>query len=428
MNGEMNILIIGSGGRESAFAWKCKQSPGCKELYIAPGNAGTSAYGTNLEIEVLDFQAIKDAVLSHKIDLIIVGPEAPLVNGLYDYFKNDKEINDILFIGPSREGAQLEGSKAYAKLFMYENEIPTAGYGEYTMENLQDGINHIESTTGPYVLKADGLAAGKGVLIMKDKQEAKAELKRMLEGKFGEASRKVVIEDFLDGLEFSVFVLTDGHNYVIFPEAKDYKRIGEGDTGLNTGGMGAVSPVSFYDKNLAKKVEERIIKPTIAGLRKRQIAYTGFIFIGLIRVDNEPYVIEYNVRMGDPETEVVLPRLKSDFVDVLSHAAKGTLDKVDLEILDQFAATIMTVSGGYPESYQKGKVISNLEKISEGIVFHAGTKLAENGDIITNGGRVIAMTACGDTMEEALITSKNNAEKVQFEGKYFRKDIGFDLK
>lgn len=424
----MNILIIGSGGRESAFAWKCNQSPGCDKLYIAPGNAGTLAYGTNLDIDVLDFPAIKRATITYKIEMLIVGPEAPLVHGLYDYFQNENELKDILFIGPSREGARLEGSKAYAKVFMEENRIPTASYKEFTSETIDEGLTHIESTSGPYVLKADGLAAGKGVLIIHDKEEAKSELKSMLKGKFGEASSKVVIEEFLDGIEFSVFVLTDGHNYVVLPEAKDYKRIGEADSGLNTGGMGAVSPVSFYDAELARKVEERVIAPTIEGIKKRGIDYQGFIFIGLIKVNNEPYVIEYNVRMGDPETEVVLPRLKSDFVELLSRAAKGTLADTKVEILEKYATTVMVVSGGYPEAYEKGKTIKNLDKIDAGLVFHAGTKISETGDIITNGGRVIAMTAYGDNMKEALLQSNANAEKVSFERKYFRRDIGFDLK
>ena len=422
----MNILILGSGGREHAFAWKINQSPLCKELYIAPGNAGTMQHGQNVPISVTDFRNLKKLAIEKRIDLVLVGPEAPLVSGVYDFFKTEPGLQHIAVIGPSAKGAQLEGSKAFAKEFMAKKNIPTAGYREFTQATLQEGLAYIDEQTPPIVLKADGLAAGKGVLIVEDKAVAKTELAAMLGGKFGDASTKVVIEDFLDGIEFSVFVLTDGKDYKILPIAKDYKRIGEGDTGLNTGGMGAVSPVPFVDETLMRKVEERIIIPTIEGIQEQKLEYIGFVFIGLIRVDNEPYVIEYNCRMGDPETEVVLPRLKNDFVEVLWALAKGKLGAIDIEMDERSATTIMLVSGGYPESYEKGKTISGISSVKESIVFQAGTKDLENA-IVTNGGRVIALTSFGTDFKEALKISSASAQKISFEGKYYRKDIGFDL-
>ncbi len=422
----MNLLILGSGGREHAFAWKLQQSPNCKALYIAPGNAGTIACGNNVALAPNDFPAIKDFVLKHDIQMVVVGPEAPLVKGIYDYFQNDKALQNITVIGPSQEGAKLEGSKAYAKKFMQEFGIPTADYQEFSSKNIAQAFDFIDRQKSPIVLKADGLAGGKGVLIIRDPEEAKLELSAMLDGKFGAASETVVIEQFLDGIEFSVFVLTDGKDYKVLPIAKDYKRIGEGDKGLNTGGMGAVSPVSFVDNVLMKKVENRIIKPTIVGLQKRNITYKGFIFIGLIMVNNEPYVIEYNCRMGDPETEVVLPRLKNDLLDLFIKVQKGNLAEAKIDIDERAATTIMLVSGGYPEAYQKGKVITNIDKIKDSIVFHAGTK-AVGEQTQTNGGRVIAVTSYGRNFRDALAVSNKNAELIQFEGKNYRKDIGFDL-
>ncbi len=422
----MNILILGSGGREHTFAWKISQSPLCDKLFIAPGNAGTLQHGTNLAISATNFLALKQAVINQQIDLVLVGPEAPLVEGIYDYFKADVDLKHVAVIGPSAKGAQLEGSKAFAKEFMAKKNIPTAGYQEVTLATLSAGLDYIDQQTPPIVLKADGLAAGKGVLIIEDKATAKQELKAMLEGKFGAASQKVVIEQFLDGIEFSVFVVTDGHHYKVLPIAKDYKRIGEGDTGLNTGGMGAVSPVPFVDAALMKKVEERIIIPTVEGIREQALAYTGFVFIGLIKVGDDPLVIEYNCRMGDPETEVVLPRLKNDFVEVLIALSKGQLDKIDISIDDRSATTIMLVSGGYPEAYQKGKAITGMESVQDSIVFHAGTILKEQ-ETLTNGGRVLALTSFGNDFQSALAISKANAEKIQFDKKYFRTDIGFDL-
>ena len=422
----MNILILGGGGREHTFAWKLKQSPLCKQLYIAPGNAGTSQYGTNIPIGVTDFPAIKQVAIERQIDMVLVGPEAPLVAGIYDFFKADAALKHIPVIGPSAKGAQLEGSKAFAKAFMAKQNIPTAGYREFTKDTLQEGLAYIATLTPPVVLKADGLAAGKGVLILTDKKEAQRELTAMLDGKFGAASHTVVIEDFLDGIEFSVFVVTDGKDYKVLPIAKDYKRIGEGDTGLNTGGMGAVSPVSFVDKVLLKKVEERIIIPTIKGLQEEELDYIGFVFIGLIKVGDDPFVIEYNCRMGDPETEVVLPRLKNDFVDLLVALAKGQLSEIDIAIEKRAACTIMLVSGGYPESYQKGKTISGISSVKDSIIFHAGTKTAEN-QILTNGGRVLAITSLAADFQKALAISKKNAEKISFDKKYYRTDIGFDL-
>jgi len=423
----MNVLILGSGGREHAFAWKIAQSSSCNKLFIAPGNAGTSELGTNVDISVNDFESIKKLVLEEEVMLVIVGPEDPLVNGIFDFFQADEALKDITLIGPSKEGAQLEGSKEFAKQFMFRHNIPTAKYQAFTKENLAEGYAFLESLEAPYVLKADGLAAGKGVLILNNLQEAKDELKAMVaDAKFGTASSTVVIEEFLDGIELSVFVLTDGESYKILPSAKDYKRIGEGDTGLNTGGMGAISPVPFADRFYIEKIEREIIKPTVEGLQKDNITYQGFIFIGLINVKGEPKVIEYNVRMGDPETEVVVPRIKSDLLNLLKGIGDGTFSEKDLEITDEVATTVMLVAGGYPEAYEKGKEITGIEEVEESIVFHAGTK-NENGTISTNGGRVIALTSFGATIGDALEKSFDGAEKISFEGKYYRKDIGFDL-
>ncbi len=423
----MNVLILGSGGREHAFAWKIAKSSSCNKLFIAPGNAGTDEIGTNVNISVNDFDGIKDFVLKEEIAMVVVGPEDPLVKGIYDFFKADDALKNITLIGPSKEGAQLEGSKEFAKEFMQRHNIPTAKYQAFTKDNLEEGYAFLESLNAPYVLKADGLAAGKGVLILNNLQEAKDELKAMVaDAKFGAASSTVVIEEFLDGIELSVFVLTDGESYKILPSAKDYKRIGEGDTGLNTGGMGAISPVPFADRFYIEKVEREIIKPTVEGLRKDNIPYQGFIFIGLINVKGEPKVIEYNVRMGDPETEVVIPRIKSDLLNLLKGIGDGTFSEKDLNIRKEVATTVMLVSGGYPEAYEKGKQISGIENIEESIVFHAGTK-NENNTTTTNGGRVIALTSYGENIKDALTKSFNSAEKISFEGKYYRKDIGFDL-
>lgn len=423
----MTILLLGSGGREHALAWKILQSTKCSKLFVAPGNAGTETIAKNINISPTDFAAIKNFANQEKIDMVVVGPEDPLVAGIYDFFKNDESLKHIPVIGPSKIGAQLEGSKEFAKEFLVKNNIPTAAYGSFTKETLEKGQRFLETLEPPYVLKADGLAAGKGVLIIQDLEEAKTELANMLVGeKFGQASSKVVIEEFLDGIELSCFVLTDGKNYKILPTAKDYKRIGEGDTGLNTGGMGAVSPVPFADSVLLEKIESRIVKPTIAGLQKDGIEYKGFIFIGLINVKNEPMVIEYNVRMGDPETEVVIPRLKSDLVELFLAVANEKLDQAALEIDPRSATTIMVVSGGYPEDYEKGKVISGIESVSDSIVFHAGTKMIDE-QIVTNGGRVLAVTSYGDNFKEAIQKSYQNIEKLDFDKMYFRKDIGFDL-
>lgn len=422
----MNILILGNGGREHAFAWKIKQSNQCEELFIAPGNAGTAQIGNNVAISVTDFKAIHLFVLENGVDMVVVGPEVPLVEGIFDYFQNDEQLKKVMVIGPSKAGAQLEGSKAFSKKFMEEYSIPTAAYREFTGEEVEEGIAYIATQTPPIVLKADGLAAGKGVLILPTIEEAQKELREMLGGKFGTASSRVVIEQFLDGIEFSVFVLTDGKDYKILPVAKDYKRIGEGDTGLNTGGMGAVSPPPFVDATLIQKVEERIIKPTINGIADRKMAYHGFIFFGLIKVNNEPYVIEYNCRMGDPETEVVLPRLKNDLVELFASLKAGSLNNQVIKEEERAATTIFLVSGGYPKAYEKGKEITGFDTVQDSILFHAGTK-PEGDKVVTNGGRVLAVTSYGEHFKDALAISNKNAEKIEFEGKNYRKDIGFDL-
>jgi len=423
----MTILLLGSGGREHALAWKMLQSSKCSKLFVAPGNAGTAAIATNVSLNILDFDALKTFVLQEKVDMVVVGPEDPLVLGIYDFFQKDAALNHIPVIGPSKVGAQLEGSKEFAKEFLIKHKIPTAAYDSFTKETVEKGCHFLETLQPPYVLKADGLAAGKGVLIIQDLEEAKTELRNMLvHAKFGTASAKVVIEEFLDGIELSCFVLTDGKNYKILPTAKDYKRIGEGDTGLNTGGMGAVSPVPFADAVLLEKIETRIVKPTIAGLQQDGIEYKGFVFIGLINLKGEPIVIEYNVRMGDPETEVVIPRLKTDLVALFQAVGNQTLDQVSLDIDQRSATTIMVVSGGYPEDYEKGFEISGLENMEDSIAFHAGTKF-EKGKVVTNGGRVIAITSFGDNFPEAIKKSYQNIDKLHFDKMYFRKDIGFDL-
>ena len=422
----MNILLLGSGGREHTLAWKMAQSPNCAHLYIAPGNAGTDQVGINVDLNVLDFEGIAQFITDKQIDTLVVGPEAPLVEGIYDFLTAKETFKDLLIIGPNAEASQLEGSKAFSKVFMEKYNIPTAAYREFTAANLAEGQTYIDTLTPPIVLKADGLAAGKGVLILNDPAEAKAELAQMLDGKFGSASEKVVIEDFLDGIEFSVFALVNGADYVVLPEAKDYKRIGEGDTGLNTGGMGAISPVPFVDNALMQKVSAEIIEPTIQGLQKDGIHYTGFIFFGLIKVGNEPMVIEYNCRMGDPETEVVIPRLKNDLIDLFSSFKNGTLRKQRIEFDSRTASTVMLVSGGYPEAYEKGKLMSGLDLKTESILFHAGTK-AQGAEVLTNGGRVLAITSFGADISAAVNQSMDMANKINFEGKYFRRDIGFDL-
>ena len=423
----MNVLVIGSGGREHALSWKIAQSSLCEQLYIAPGNAGTENIGQNVNLNIDDFDLIKSFVLSNNISMVVVGPEAPLVNGIFDYFQNDNALKNVCVIGPSKQGAQLEGSKEFSKKFMLRHQIPTASYASFTLENIESGYAFLETLNSPYVLKADGLAAGKGVLIIDDLAEAKEALTAMLrDAKFGAASSTVVIEEFLQGIELSVFVLTDGKHYKILPSAKDYKRIGEGDTGLNTGGMGAISPVPFADQAFMEKVDHQIIKPTIKGLQDEGIHYQGFLFIGLMSVDGEPYVIEYNVRMGDPETEVVMPRIKSDLLNLFNGIANNTFGEQDFYLNDEVATTVMLVSGGYPEDYQKGKKISGLEAVSDSIVFHAGT-LHQDNHILTNGGRVLAITSMARTMQEALDQSFKNAELISYEGKYYRKDLGFDL-
>jgi phosphoribosylamine--glycine ligase len=423
----MTILLLGSGGREHAFAWKMIQSPLCNKLFVAPGNAGTASIATNVNVSITNFDAIKTFVLAEKVEMVVVGPEDPLVKGIFDFFLNDEKLSHIPVIGPSKIGAQLEGSKEFAKEFLVKHKIPTAAYDSFTAETVEEGCKFLATLKPPYVLKADGLAAGKGVLIIHDLAEAKEELRNMLvHQKFGAASSKVVIEEFLDGIELSCFVLTDGKSYKILPTAKDYKRIGEGDTGLNTGGMGAVSPVPYVDAVLMEKIETRIVKPTIEGFQKDGIAYKGFVFIGLINVNNEPIVIEYNVRMGDPETEVVIPRLKTDLVELFLAVANEKLDEITLEIDDRSATTVMLVSGGYPEEYEKGKIISGLEKITDSIVFHAGTKL-DNGTVVSNGGRVLAITSYGNDFQEAIKKSYQNIDKLHFDKMNFRKDIGNDL-
>lgn len=422
----MNVLLLGSGGREHALAWKMNQSKHLSKLFIAPGNAGTDPLGYNIDISPNDFEAVKKLALDEKIEMVVVGPEEPLVKGIKDFFLNDPELARIAVIGPSKDGAMLEGSKDFAKAFMKRHKIPTAGYCSVTKDNIQKGIDFLRQMKAPYVLKADGLAAGKGVLILNDLAEAESELRDMLEGKFGDASSTVVIEEFLSGIELSVFVLSDGHSYLLLPEAKDYKRIGEGDTGLNTGGMGAVSPVSFANKDFMTKVENRIIKPTIEGLKKDDILYKGFIFFGLINVGGNPFVIEYNARMGDPETEVVIPRIKNDILALFQATAAGNLKKHVMEIDPQVATTVMLVSGGYPGDYEKGFPISGLDRTKGSIVFHAGTTL-DGSTVLTNGGRVLAVSSFGKTKDEALAHSFRNAEQIDFEGKYFRGDIGFDL-
>ncbi len=423
----MNILILGSGGRESAFAWKLSQSPKCGQLFIAPGNAGTSQYGQNVNIRVTDFEGIGRFTLDNAIDLVLVGPEEPLVKGIHNFFLADEQLKSIPVIGPQREGAQLEGSKDFSKEFMFRNHIPTAASKTFTQDTLQDGLKYLATQSLPIVLKADGLAAGKGVLICTTLEEAQLELIEMLtEAKFGEASSKVVIEQFLQGIELSVFVMSDGVNYKVLPEAKDYKRIGEGDTGLNTGGMGSVSPVPFADAAFMQKVTDRVIIPTVDGLKKENIPYKGFIFIGLMNCDGEPYVIEYNCRMGDPETESVMPRIKSDFVDLLLGVAEGNLNEKELIISDKTAATVVMVAGGYPGEYLKNKVITGTENVHESHVFHAGTSI-QGEDIISTGGRVLAITSLQDNMFEALQQATADAARVYYDGMYFRKDIGFDL-
>ncbi len=422
----MHILVLGSGGREHTFTFKIAQSPLCEKLYVAPGNAGTSQLATNVPIAVTDFDAIKSFVLENQINMVVVGPEDPLVRGIYDFFQNDGALAKVQVVGPSAAGAQLEGSKERAKEFMLAHGIPTAAYQSFTAATLKDGQQFLETLKPPYVLKADGLAAGKGVLILNDLADAKNELAKMLDGKFGDASSTVVIEEFLDGIELSVFVLTDGKSYKILPTAKDYKRIGEGDTGLNTGGMGAISPVPFADDAFMNKIEEQIVNPTVKGLEKEGIDYKGFIFIGLIKVGDDPKVIEYNVRMGDPETEVVLPRIQSDVVQLFNSLDDQTLNKQNLKIDDRAASTVMVVSGGYPEAYEKGKEISGIEHIEEALVFHAGTSY-KGETVVTNGGRVIAITSLHQDFRKALQHSYNQIGKLEFEGMYYRTDLGFDL-
>ncbi len=422
----MNILILGSGGREHALTWKLAQSKKVTRIYIGPGNAGTSDLGTNLKLDPMDFQEVKKAVVENKIDLVIVGPEAPLVEGIHDFFLSDSSLKDIPVIGPDKSAARLEGSKDFAKAFLTRHNIPTAAYKSFQKSTQNEAVLFLRELDPPYVIKADGLASGKGVLIVDDIREAEKEVKSMLDGKFGAAGQKVVIEQFLKGTELSVFIITDGHSYKLLPEAKDYKRIGEGDTGLNTGGMGAVSPVPFADSNFMKKVKERIIDPTILGLSEEGIVYKGFIFFGLINVGGEPYVIEYNARLGDPETEVIIPRIRSDFFELIEGVARQDLATRVLEIDERFATTVMLVSGGYPEEFEKGKTIHGLDLINGSMVFHAGTKSVDD-KVVTSGGRVLAVTSWGYTMNDALKTSYQNAKLLKYEGICYRKDIGFDL-
>ena len=421
----MNILVLGSGGREHTFCWKLSQSKLCKNLFVAPGNGGTANFAKNINLKISDFEEIKKVVINYSINLVVVGPEEPLVMGIHDFFLDDKDLSGVGIIGPQKHGSMLEGSKAFAKDFMKRHQIPTAKYAEFTAENILEAELFLENSKPPYVLKADGLAAGKGVLIIEDLSEAKEELRKMLiEGKFGKASKKVVIEEFLEGIELSCFVLTDGKNFITLPMAKDYKRIGEGDTGLNTGGMGAVSPVPFVDSIFENKILDKIIKPTIEGMKLDNIPYKGFIFIGLIKVGDEPKVIEYNVRMGDPETEVIIPRINNDLGIIFKALNEGNLDKIELDINSQSAATIMAVSKGYPENYEKGKVIKGIEK--DNLVFHAGTRLI-SGQLITSGGRVLSVTSFGSDHRKAIENSYEILQKIHFDGIYYRKDIGFDL-
>jgi len=423
----MRVLLLGSGGREHALSWKIAQSSQLEELFIAPGNAGTRQYGKNVDLSTTDFPSIKTFVLENQINMVVVGPEEPLVLGIHDYFLADEELKNVPIIGPAKAGAQLEGSKDFAKQFMYRHAIPTAKYATFTKETLEQGYTFLESMKPPYVLKADGLAAGKGVLILENLQEAKVELKAMLaNAKFGNASSRVVIEQFLKGIELSVFVITDGEAYKLLPEAKDYKRIGEGDTGLNTGGMGAVSPVSFADPAFMDKVKNQVIIPTVKGLRQENIPYKGFIFFGIINVKGDPYVIEYNCRLGDPETEVIIPRLKSDILDLFEGVASNTLSERDVQFVEKSAATVMMVAGGYPEAYENGKQIFGLNSIDESIVFHAGTS-SDGPAVLSAGGRVLAITSYGKTVQAALTRSYDSAQKIEFEGAYYRKDIGFDV-
>ena len=424
----MNILILGSGGREHAISWKISQSKKCSNLYIAPGNAGTGLVGNNLSVNINDFKEVKLNVIEKSIDLVIVGPEEPLVRGIVDFFKSDDELKHVKIFGPSSEGSKLEGSKDFSKEFMFRNNIPCAKSKTFNKNNLSEGISFLEKINPPYVLKADGLAAGKGVLILDDLEEAKTELSKMiLDEKFGDASKNVLIEEYLDGIEVSVFAITDGHNYIILPEAKDYKRIGEGDTGLNTGGMGAVSPVDFADNEFMKKVEDSVIRRTVNGIKKEKLDYKGFIFAGLMNVNGEPYVIEYNVRMGDPETQVVIPRIKNDLLNVFIKCLDEKINEVELDIENNFTTTVILAADGYPESYKKGDDIRNLEEFSNSKIFHAGTK-KENNRILSNGGRVIACTGYGESLEDALKNSYNLADNISWDNKYFRKDIGEDLK
>ena len=424
----MNILVLGSGGREHAISWKISQSEKCSNLYIAPGNAGTGLVGNNLSVNINDFKEVKLNVIEKSIDLVIVGPEEPLVRGIVDFFKSDDELKHVKIFGPSSEGSKLEGSKDFSKEFMFRNNIPCAKSKTFNKNSLSEGISFLEKINPPYVLKADGLAAGKGVLILDDLEEAKSELSKMiLDEKFGDASKNVLIEEYLDGIEVSVFAITDGHNYIILPEAKDYKRIGEGDTGLNTGGMGAVSPVDFADKEFMKKVEDSVIKRTVNGIRKEKLDYKGFIFAGLMNVNGEPYVIEYNVRMGDPETQVVIPRIKNDLLNIFIKCLDEKINEVDLDIENNFTTTVILAADGYPESYKKGDDIRNLEEFSNSKIFHAGTK-KENNRILSNGGRVIACTGYGESLEDALKNSYKLADNISWDNKYFRKDIGEDLK